>query len=195
LGDESMSEEFIIDTGLGIQNEVKIEPLPLYDENHSMLSVPIPEYKVSNLPNPIITNLVKRMKLTMGMYNGIGLSANQCGVFERVFVIGSGENSWACINPKIIQSSADIKKDNEGCLSYPGLFVKIDRPDWIVAEYYNENGERVEMRMEGLTARCFQHELDHMNGIKFVSYVKPVALQMAREKQKKLIKKISRRIK
>ena len=133
------------------------------------------------------------MKLTKDIFNGIGLSANQCGVFERVFVIGVGENSWACINPKIVAKAPSTIKDTEGCLSFPGLGLKIDRPEWIEAEFYNENGELVQMRMEGLTARCYQHELDHMNGIKFTSHVKPVALQLAREKQKKLIKTVSRR--
>ena len=83
-------------------------------------------------------------------------------------------------------------KDAEGCLSFPGLSVKISRASWITAEYYDESGKLHNVRMEGLTARCYQHELDHMNGVKFTTYVKPVALQLARDKQKKLIKKIKR---
>ena len=145
-----------------------------------------------SLPNALTNKLIKRLKMTMKLHNGLGLSANQCGVFERIFVIGSGENVWACINPKIIASSDDIEKDKEGCLSFPGLSVSIDRPKWVEVEYYNENGGQVQMRFDGLTARCFQHELDHMNGVRMVDRVKPLALQMARDKQKKLIKKISR---
>jgi peptide deformylase len=88
--------------------------------------------------------------------------------------------------------SDDIEKDKEGCLSFPGLSVSIDRPKWVEVEYYNENGGQVQMRFDGLTARCFQHELDHMNGIRMIDKVKPLALEMAKKQQKKLIKKIMR---
>ena len=187
-----MSEEFIIDTGAAVAEAENITPLPLFDENHPMLRQAIPEYDIRKLPSPLINKLVKRLKMTMKLHNGLGLSANQCGVFERIFIIGGGENVWACINPKIIASSDDIEKDKEGCLSFPGLSVSIDRPKWVEVEYYNENGGQVQMRFDGLTARCFQHELDHMNGVRMIDKVKPLALQMAREKQKKLIKKIMR---
>jgi peptide deformylase len=187
-----MSEEFIIDTGAAVAEAENITPLPLFDENHPMLRQVIPEFDIRKLPNALTNKLIKRLKMTMKLHNGLGLSANQCGVFERIFVIGSGENVWACINPKIVATSDDIEKDKEGCLSFPGLSVMIDRPKWVEVEYYNENGGQVQMRFDGLTARCFQHELDHMNGIRMIDRVKPLALQMAREKQKKLIKKISR---
>ena len=189
-----MTKEFIIDTGTAVASAVEetITPLPLFDENHPMLRQAIPEYDIRKLPSPLTTKLVKRLKMTMKLHNGLGLSANQCGVFERIFVIGGGENVWACINPKIIASSDDIVKDKEGCLSFPGLSVTIDRPKWIEVEYYNENGGQVQMRFDGLTARCFQHELDHMNGVRMIDKVKPLALQIARDRQKKLIKKIKK---
>jgi len=187
-----MSEEFIIDTGAAVAEAENITPLPLFDENHPMLKQPIPVFDVYKLPSPLTTKLIKRLKMTMKLHNGLGLSANQCGVFERLFVIGSGDDVWACINPEILATSDDIVKDKEGCLSFPGLSVIIDRPSWIEVQYFEENGKQVQKRFEGLTARCFQHELDHMNGIRMIDRVKPLALQMAREKQKKLIKKIMR---
>ena len=188
-----MSEEFIIDTGAAVAEAENITPLPLFDENHPMLRQAIPEYDIRKLPSPLTTKLVKRLKMTMKLHNGLGLSANQCGVFERIFVIGGGENVWACINPKIIASSDDIEKDREGCLSFPGLSVSIDRPKWIEVEYYNENGGQVQMRFDGLTARCFQHELDHMNGVRFIEHVGPVSLRLAKQKQDKIIKTITRK--
>ena len=188
-----MSEEnlLVIDTSAGLTTpkEEVAEPLPVYDENLPMLSAPIPDYDIRKLPNPLMTKLINRMKLTKDIFNGIGLSANQCGVFERVFVIGVGENSWACINPKIVAKAPSTIKDTEGCLSFPGLGLKIDRPEWIEAEFYNENGELVQMRMEGLTARCFQHELDHMNGVLYTHRAKPLALQMAMKRRAKLSEK------
>jgi peptide deformylase len=185
-------DTLIIDTGGATPvKEVRVEPLPLYDENHPMLKVQIPDYKAA-LPNPIMELLIKRLKMTMKLYGGIGLSANQCGVFERVFVIGTDQFQIACVNPRIVAKSPSTIKSEEGCLSYPGLFVKIDRPDWIDVEFTDETGTLKQMRLEGVTARCFQHELDHMNGIRMVEHVGPVALQMARKKQDKIIKKIVR---
>ena len=189
-----MSETLIIDTVAAIgmpEQQVRVEPLPLYDENHPMLKVQIPEYKF-DLPNPLMEMLVKRLKMTMKLYGGIGLSANQCGVFERVFVIGTDHFQIACINPRIIGQAPSTIKVEEGCLSFPGLHVKLDRPDWVEVEFTNEMGELKQMRLEGITARCFQHELDHMNGIRMIDHIGPVALQMARKKQDKIIKKIVR---
>ena len=189
-----MSETLIIDTGAAIgtpAQQVRVEPLPLYDENHPMLKVQIPEYKF-DLPNPLMEMLVKRLKMTMKLYGGIGLSANQCGVFERVFVIGTDHFQIACINPRIIGQAPSTIKVEEGCLSFPGLHVKLDRPDWVEVEFTNEMGELKQMRLEGITARCFQHELDHMNGIRMIDHIGPVALQIARRKQDKIIKKIVR---
>ena len=189
-----MSETLIIDTVAAIgmpEQQVRVEPLPLYDENHPMLKVQIPEYKF-DLPNPLMEMLVKRLKMTMKLYGGIGLSANQCGVFERVFVIGTDHFQIACINPRIIGQAPSTIKSEEGCLSFPGLHVKLDRPDWVEVEFTNEMGELKQMRLEGITARCFQHELDHMNGIRMIDHIGPVALQMARKKQEKIIKKIVR---
>ncbi len=185
-------DTLVIDTGsYAPAKEVRVEPLPLYDENHPMLRQPIPEY-TQGVPNPIMELLIKRLKLTMKLYGGIGLSANQCGVFERVFVIGTEHFQIACINPRIIGKAPSTIKAEEGCLSYPGLYVKIDRPDWIDVEFTDETGTLKQMRLEGVTARCFQHELDHMNGIRMIEHVGPVALQMARKKQEKIIKKIVR---
>lgn len=187
-----MSDELlVIDTSKAIsQNEV-IEPLPLYGEGFEMLYKSIPEY-TDVLPNPIMNKLVQRLKLTMKLYAGIGLSANQCGVYQRVFIIGHEDYQLVCINPKVTHVSEQIEKSNEGCLSYPGLFVKIERPLAINVEFTTETGENKQLKLEGLTARCFMHELEHMNGQSFIQHVKPVALSIAKEKQKKRIKKVTR---
>jgi len=186
-------DSIVIDTGAAVPQikEVTVQPLPLYDENHPMLKVQVPDY-TNVLPNHNMELLIKRLKMTMKLYGGVGLSANQCGVFERVFVIGTDQFQIACINPRIVGKSPSTIKENEGCLSYPGLYVKVDRPDWVEVEYTNENGELIQTRLDGVTARCFQHELDHMNGIRFIDKVGPVAIQQARRKQEKMIKKIVR---
>ena len=174
------------------QQERKIEPFPLYDENHSMMKQCIPEYNLSLLPNPVMENIVNRLKMTMKLYNGLGLSANQCGVFERVFIVGNEEIVIVCLNPKLIKASDDLIKDNEGCLSFPGLFLKVERASSVEVEYYDLQGKKYNTTFTGLTARCFLHELDHMNGITMDKHAKPLALKMAKEKQGKLFKRVKR---
>ena len=190
-----MSEEFlVINTEQSLVKPKALEPLPLYDENYSMLKQKMPDY-TGQLPNQNMTNLIERMKMTMRKFSGIGLSANQCGIMTRMFIIGHENFELVCINPKVLGQSAEIIKGDEGCLSFPGLFCKIERPAWIDVEFINEKGEILQTRLEGLTARCYLHELDHMNGIKLIDHVGPVALKMAREKQRKRIKTITKRLK
>ena len=190
-----MSDEvLIINTGQELPKPKPLEPLPLYDENYYMLQQTMPEYKEA-LPNAYMNNLVTRLQMTMKKFSGIGLSANQCGVMARVFIIGHEDFSIVCINPRVIGQSVEMIKTEEGCLSFPGLFCKIDRPVWVDVAFVNEKGQPIQTRLEGVTARCFLHELDHMNGVKFVKHVGPVALKMARERQNKRIKLTKRRMK
>ena len=190
-----MSDILTIDTAVaaGIKTaDDKIEPLQVHDDTFHMLSVPISEF-LGVLPNPSMTKLVRRLKMTMKLYSGLGLAANQCAVKERVFVIGTDQFQMACINPKVLESSEEIVKDTEGCLSFPAFFLSIPRPKWIEVEFTDENGQRKQTRLDGLTARCFLHELEHLNGVKFTSHVGSVAMLQAKRKQEKLIKKIVRR--
>jgi len=187
-----MSETLVINTESGlIEQEEKVNPLPLVNENYPLLYQKIKEYS-DVLPNASMEKLVSQMKMTMKLYGGIGLSANQVGIPCRVFVMGTDDFFIACINPKVIEQSEETEIATEGCLSFPALQLKIERPKWIVAEYTDKDGEIKQQRFEGMTARCYLHELDHMDGIGYTSHVKPVALQMARQKAEKLVKKIIR---
>jgi peptide deformylase len=190
-----MSDVLTIDTSVaaGLKKaEQKVEPLQVYDDKLPMLSETMPEF-IGVLPNSSMTHLVKRMKMTMKLYSGLGLSANQCAIKERVFVIGTDQFQMACINPKVIEVSEELVKDTEGCLSFPAFFLNFPRPKWVEVEYTNENGERTQVKLDGLTARCFLHELDHLNGVKFTDYVGAASILQAARKQQKLIKKIVRR--
>jgi len=188
-----MSETFVIDTGASINTKPpEVNPLPLYDENHPMLKQVIPEYDTP-LPNVNMSLLIARLKMTMKLYGGVGLSANQCGIFQRVFVIGTDQFQIACINPKVINQNVPPVKGNEGCLSFPGLFLNIPRCEDVEVEYTDENGQTQRTILQGITARCFLHELDHLNGIRFVDHVGPVALAQGRRKQAKVVKKVTRK--
>jgi peptide deformylase len=121
---------------------------------------------------------------------GIGLAANQIGLAKRVFVMGSNniENfpaPFAVFNPRIIEASAELVLDKEGCLSYPDLFLTVKRPSWIVAQYQDSEGNLKEIKADGYLAKCFQHEFDHLDGICFVDRVSPMKLQLAMKKLRK----------
>ena len=186
-----MSETLVIDTSDGLFREERVEPLPLLSEMHPMLKMTLEEYKTP-LPNTPMDTLIARMKMTMKLYGGIGLSSNQVGVMHRMFIMGTDDFFIACINPKVIEQSKETEVSAEGCLSFPGLQLKVERPKWIVAEYTDAEGQIQQTKFEGITARCYLHELDHMNGICYTTHVKPVALQMARQKAEKLVKKTIR---
>ena len=189
-----MSEILTIDTEAGFKSTIKddeLQILPLYDDNHQMLTQKIPIYE-GRFPNGTLTVLSKRLKMTMKLYNGLGLAANQCGVFERMFVMQHDGKVLTCINPKIVDESDEVQDIKEGCLSFPGMFLNLKRSKWINAQWTDENGTEYEAMMEGVPAVVFQHELDHLNGVKMTDNLKPLALKMAKEKQIKFIKKIKR---
>ena len=170
------------------------ELLTIYSDDFPMLKQEMPEY-VGELPNEEMTELVQAMKRTMIAHGGVGLAANQCGIEKRVFIMGVGEpgdeNIVALINPKIIGNSGLGEKFNEGCLSSPGLFIPIKRPSTIAIEYTDELGEIQQRKITGLTSRIFQHELDHLNGIRMQDKVSQLVLAMAIKKRKKLIRQFN----
>lgn len=182
-----MSEVLKFDTATGIV-EQENKPYKVLHESFPGLRETLPPMDVSTLPNAALNNIITNMKMTLKQYGAIGIAANQVGIMERFFIIGTDQFQMVCINPELVGTSADMKKDKEVCLSHPGLAVTIERPSGIDVKFYNENGELQEVHLDGLTARCFLHELDHLNGIRMIDRVKPLALAMAKKKQSKLIK-------
>ena len=103
-------------------------------------------------------------------HEGIGISANQIGIWERAFaMVRDLENNevMVCFNPRIIKSYSEEVEMEEGCLSYPELFLKVKRPDKIVVKYEDEDKKTHKLKLQGLASRVFQHEYDHMEGIDF----------------------------
>ena len=170
--------------------EIQVPIFNLVSETDSILKEVLVEFDFNNPPvdpNAFASSLVETCK----KFGGIGLSANQCGFRHRVFVMGSGDEYVAFFNPKIIGSSGEAHME-EGCLSFPHLALKITRPATIAVEYQDFLGETKTQTFSGISARCFQHELDHMNGIVYTQKAKPLALQTGlkkREKFKRLMAK------
>ena len=111
--------------------------------------------------------LIGDMLETMYESNGVGLAAPQVGVLKRIVVIDVGEGPIVLINPQIIESSGE-QTGEEGCLSVPGKFGIVTRPDRVKVRAFDENMNEFEMEGEGLLARAFCHELDHLDGKLYV---------------------------
>ena len=104
---------------------------------------------------------------SMAAHGGVGLAANQIGVPYRVFALRTSPEVTVCFNPKIVHTSDEQELLEEGCLSFPELIVKVKRPKLIRARFTYPSGETVTETYTGITARAFQHEHDHLNGIIF----------------------------
>lgn len=130
------------------------------------------------------TELVKAMTKVMFENNGIGLAAPQVGVMKRLFIMGNSDKLFVCINPTLI-SGGETYRDLEGCLSFPNLWLHVNRYKQIQANYQDIQGNTVETTLEGLIARVYQHELDHLDGVCFDTRVGPVTLDLAKRRRKR----------
>ena len=191
-----MSETIVFNTEETLKdgNYATTQNIPIFNlvsENDPILREVMPEFDFTNPPvNPMefASSLVETCK----EHKGYGLSANQCGFRHRVFVMGSGEQYVAFFNPELINISQQESHLVEGCLSFPLLGLSITRPAEVGVRYQDFNGEWKGTTLTGISARCFLHELDHMNGILYTSKVKPLALQTGMKKRDKLLKMVNK---
>jgi peptide deformylase len=128
----------------------------------------------------------REMIETMKASNGIGLAGNQVGLLRRVFVMKLQDGrEMGFFNPYILFGDNDLIHDQEGCLSFPKLWLKVPRHNKITAMYLDSAGKQCIIELEGIDSRCFQHELDHLDGITFTEHVSDLKLKMAQKKQRK----------
>ena len=158
--------------------------LKLYLENDPVLKEQAVDWVFGVDQNP--AQLEADMIDLMIQCNGRGLAANQVGITKRVFVIHlTGDISpIAMFNPTVINQSSAEKLGEEGCLSFPDLWLNVKRPEEIEAEYLDNAGNKRIITLTGIDARCFLHELDHLNGITFNTKVGQLKLAMAIKKKK-----------
>jgi len=110
---------------------------------------------------------------TMRSANGLGLAAPQVGISKRIIIAGDIENkssAIALINPVVVKKRG-VSHFCEGCLSLPGLTSDVVRPDWVIVEGLNLEGEKLRIETAGLLARVLQHEIDHLNGVLFIDRI------------------------
>ena len=145
-----------------------------------------------------LQKLMDDMLETMYAAPGIGLAAIQVGIPKRIIVLDiapkdSPRNPMFFINPEIIEKSENYLTYEEGCLSVPGQFAEIDRPDKCHIKYLDYHGLPKEIKAEGMLATCIQHEIDHLDGILFIDYLSKLKKSMIIKKlskQKKAIERI-----
>lgn len=173
---------------------IEYDILPLVDQYDPILRKPTKPVDFEKMSGAEVSYIGMSLIESCAHYEGLGLSANQVGLEHCVCVVVDLEaNSTIClINPSIVEMSPETSDLKEGCLSFPGLFLKINRPKWVTVDFQAFNGETVRKTFEGIMATCVLHEMDHLRGVCYTDLVSPITLDIAKRKVKSNLKKIKR---
>ena len=163
-----------------------------------------PDPRLKKVADPVasVTDDVRRLADDMleTMYDapGIGLAAPQVAQMHRLIVMDCQKDELATpepmvlINPQVVWSSEDRSVYDEGCLSIPEQYAEVERPAAVEVEWLGLDGRIQREKFEGLWATCVQHEIDHLDGILFIDYLKPLKRQMITRKMQKLKRELAR---
>ncbi len=133
-----------------------------------------------------LKSLIKDMISFMEESNGVGLAAPQIGLSKRLFIVGFDDmKPLVLINPEIIETSVSENVYEEGCLSIPGMYAKITRPEKVKVQAWNERGRPFTIDADDMLATVIQHEIDHLNGILFIDH-------LTERNREKLLKKYNK---
>ena len=171
-----------------LKNAIQLQVEPLVPVTDPILKKPL----VNCSPDLDRKALFRKLNNAMAHYQGIGLSANQIGINERVFVMYGDvkkKDVIACFDPIITDYSDETIIMDEGCLTWPGVWLKIRRPEGFRCVYYDVDNKLIQVEMHGLEARIFQHEYDHMEGTNFTQKVSSLKLNMAKRRAAKMKKR------
>lgn len=138
--------------------------------------------------NDEIRKIVDDMFETMYAENGVGLAATQVNIHKRIVVMDISENkeqAYVLINPEIISKSEETFINEEGCLSVPTCYAKVERATEVTVKALDRDGKEFELTGKELLGICIQHELDHLDGILFVDYLSPLKKQRIKAKLEK----------
>lgn len=160
---------------------IRKSTLKLVTPDTVILHKPPEEFDFNGDIDPVMfSNVMHERMVELG---GIGLSANQVGLNQRMFVLGAGDVKMTVFNPEVLEVSDDKVSLDEGCLTYPGLYLKVSRPASCKVRYKNIKNETVEEVLHGLTARIFLHEYDHMIGCTFRGRVSQMKWDLANKRK------------
>ena len=164
-----MTEE-VIDGGLEILKypnpilKKKSEPVTVFDEELAVF--------------------VQNLFAAMRAHDGVGLAAPQVGVLKKIAVVEYDNKTYVLINPRVIEQKG-LQDGEEGCLSFPGIYAHVTRPQWVKIEAQDETGQLHEYEGEGFTARAFLHEMDHLTGKLFMDYLSSLKRNAIKKKAAK----------
>lgn len=159
------------------------QEMQLVSENDQILQKSVANYDFDNTEVNLIELIAEMFDFMKD--DGIGLAAPQIGSDVRCFIMKINDKKYVCINPKIIANSDEKEIDQEGCLSFPNLYFKVRRSKEVVVHYWDEYCKEQNKVFADLIGRCFQHELDHLNGITFDKRVSKLVLNMAKKRRVK----------
>ena len=165
--------------------------LPILEFPHPRLRNVAAAVEAERIVDPAFQQLLDDMFQTMYEAPGIGLAATQVDTHQRFMVIDvteGREQPLVFVNPEIREKSAELRTHQEGCLSIPGVYADVIRPDGIVVAALDRHGKPFELRVDGLLATCVQHEIDHLDGKLFIDYLSPLKRDRAIKKLEKLRK-------
>ncbi len=158
----------------------------------TVLRFPDPRLRTKAQPLTDITNataiIIDDMLVTMYKEKGVGLAATQVDIHQRIVVMDTSEENdqpIVFINPEIVATSDETSINEEGCLSVPGTYAKVDRHDTCTVKALDRQGKEFTLNATELQSICIQHEIDHLNGVLFVDYLSPLKRQRIQKKLEK----------
>jgi|AntRauTorcE11897_2_1112592.scaffolds.fasta_scaffold00009_7 peptide deformylase len=131
--------------------------------------------------------LVQDLVDTMHNAKGVGLAAPQVGESKRVCIVEFEDELHVLVNPRILEWEGTPEADEEGCLSFPGVYTPVERSPKIRVKYQTPEGDDIDREVEGFLARAFQHEIDHLNGVLFIDRMSALRKRMALKKYRKFL--------
>jgi peptide deformylase len=190
-----MSEIITIDTSNPTTMKVDSgEILSLVPETDPILKTPTVEFSFETEGLEKASKLSRDLIKTISTHKAFGLAANQCGIPYSVICIGYADTYITLFNPKLVSTSNESVMMQEGCLSFPFLVLGLKRSKSITIEYQDFEGVKHTSNLDGISARVFLHELDHLNGITFDTLAKPLALNSGFKKREKYMKRYARNL-
>jgi peptide deformylase len=157
--------------------------LPIINYPNPILKTVSESVELDGQAGEAVSALIESMKLTMRAENGIGISAIQVGVPLRIFLVELRDGSVrSFINPTILTKSEEMISTQEGCLSFPGIFGRVDRHESVTIAALDETMAYYELELHGIDSVCAQHELDHLNGITFYDHLSALKKRLLSKK-------------
>lgn len=170
---------------------IRKSSLKLAPNDAVVLHTPPQEFDFNGDIDPeMFSNIMHERMKELG---GVGLSANQVGLNIKMFVLGAGDIKMSVFNPELLEVSDEKVSLDEGCLSYPGIYIKVARPVACKVRFKNVKNETVEQVLSGLTARIFLHEYDHMLGVTFRGRVSQMKWDLAHKRKQNKTAKLVRK--